>query len=404
VRAASSLVRVRVLALCFAFPTALACRSPEGGDASGEATPSDAGADAKADAAAAKAEAVARVKQRLGAEDKNKAELPPLPEVLATVQGQEIPRREFDIRYEPGAAMILARRDDGRVPAPYQAAQRKKLIEALIWSKQLELEAARTGVDFTPEQLAKAEADERRHVLDWEAWLARIGQTVEIRHEANVDHLRERALLEARVGSLTATEEELRASYEQNKDKFVAAEEMVRASHLLLTYGPRVGDEKIQPLLPDVQKAASEAELAQWDALALARALALREAYLRASGVDFNEFAREWSEGPGAFRGEDMGLFPRKQMVPEYAEAAWPLELGQLSQPIKSDKGYYVIRSFGRFPAGPLPFEAVRADLVRQIEAEKFRAAHAALEAELDGRYEIVSPALDEATAFSAAR
>jgi peptidyl-prolyl cis-trans isomerase C len=88
--------------------------------------------------------------------------------------------------------------------------------------------------------------------------------------------------------------------------------------------------------------------------------------------------------------------------VPEYAEAAWPLELGQLSQPIKSDKGYYVIRSFGRFPAGPLPFEAVRADLVRQIEAEKFRAAHAALEAELDARYEIVSPALDEATAFSA--
>jgi peptidyl-prolyl cis-trans isomerase C len=352
----------------------------------------------------AKAEAMDRVKQRLGAEDKNKAELPPLPEVLATVQGQAIPRREFDIRYEPGAAMILARRDDGRVPAPYQAAQRKKLIEALIWSKQLELEAARTGVDFTPEQLAKAEADERRHVLDWEAWLARIGQTVEIRHEANVDHLRERALLEARVGSLTATEEELRASYEQNEDKFVAAEEMVRASHLLLTYGPRVGDEKIQPLLPDVQKAATEAEVAQWDALALARALALREAYLRAPGVDFNEFAREWSEGPGAFRGEDMGLFPRKQMVPEYAEAAWPLELGQLSQPIKSDKGYYVIRSFGRFPAGPLPFEAVRPDLVRQIEAEKFRAAHAALEAELDGRYEIVSPALDEATAFSAAR
>jgi peptidyl-prolyl cis-trans isomerase C len=398
VRAASSPTGVlagilgRVLTLCFAFPTALACRSPEGGGAS----------DAKADAAAAKAEAVDRVKQRLGADDKNKAELPPLPEVLATVQGQEIPRREFDIRYEPGAAMILARRDDGRVPAPYQASQRKKIIEGLIWSKQLELEAARTGVDFTPEALAKAEADERRHVLDWEAWLARIGQTVEIRHEANVDHLRERALLEARVGPLTASEEELRATYEQNQDKLVAAEEMVRASHLLLTYGPRVGDEKIQPLMPDVQKAASEAEVAQWDALALARALALREAYLRAPEVDFNEFAREWSEGPGAFRGEDMGLFPRKQMVPEYAEAAFALELGQMSQPIKSDKGYYVIRSFGRFPAGPLPFEAVRADFVRQVEADKFRAAHAALEAELDARYEIVSPALDEATAFSA--
>jgi peptidyl-prolyl cis-trans isomerase C len=236
-------------------------------------------------------------------------------------------------------------------------------------------------------------------VLDWDAWLARVGQTAEIRHEANVDHLRERALLEARVGSLTASEDELRAAYEQHKDKLVANEEMVRASHLLLTYGPRVGDEKIQPLLPDVQKAASEADRALWDKQALARATALRDAAM-VPGIDFNEFAREWSEGPGAFRGEDMGLFPRKQMVPEYAEAAFALELGQLSQPIKSDKGYYVIRSFGRFPAGPLPYEAVRADLVRQLEGEKWKAAHTALEAELDDRYMIVSPALDEANAF----
>jgi parvulin-like peptidyl-prolyl isomerase len=205
---------------------------------------------------------------------------------------------------------------------------------------------------------------------------------------------------------LTASEDELRAAYAQHQDKFVASEEMARASHLLLTYGPRVGDEKIQPLTPDAQAAATEAEQAEWDAKARARATALREAFLRASGpegapgVDFNEFAREWSEGPGAFRGEDMGLFPRRQMVPEYAEAAFTLELGQLSQPIKSDKGYYVIRSFGRYPAGPLPFEAVRADLVRQVESEKFRVAHEALEAELDGRYAIVSAALDEASAF----
>jgi peptidyl-prolyl cis-trans isomerase C len=390
VRAASSFL----LALCFALPTALACRSPEGGDASKDPAKSE----AAAEGGDAKAEAASKAKKRLGA-DKNKAELPPLPEVLATVDGHEIPRREFDIRYEPSAAMILARRDDGRVPAPFQASQRQKVIEGLIWSKQLELEAARTGVDFTAEALAKAEADERRHVLDWDAWLARIGQTVEIRHEANVDHLRERALLQARVGSLDASEDELRAAYEKNKDKLVASEEMARASHLLLTYGPRVGDEKIQPLTPDRQQAASEAERAQWDALALARAKALREAAM-APGVDFNEFAREWSEGPGAFRGEDMGLFPRRQMVPEYAEAAFTLELGQLSQPIKSDKGYYVIRSFGRFPAGPLPCEAVRADLVRQVEGEKWRAAHAALEAELDGRYPVVSPVLDEAKAF----
>lgn len=330
-------------------------------------------------------------------------ELPPLPDVVATVEGHEILRSEFDALYEPGAAMILKRRTDGKVPAPYQAMQREAILDKLIWSKLLELEAARSGVDFTPEALAKLEADERRHIRDWPAWLDRIGQTVEVRHQANVDYLRERVLLEARVGSLEPTEAELLAAYEAGKAQFVAGEEMVRASHLLLTYGPRVGDEKIQPTLPEQSAAATPEQRAQWDTAAKARAEALREAAL-VPGVDFNELARELSEGPGAFRGEDMGLFPRKQMVGEYADAAFALEPGQLSQPIKSDKGYYVIKSFGRYPAGPLPFEAVRADLVRLVEGEKFKQAHAALKAELEGRFTIESPARAEAAAFRAAR
>jgi peptidyl-prolyl cis-trans isomerase C len=330
-------------------------------------------------------------------------ELPPLPDVVATVEGHEILRSEFDALYEPGAAQILSRRTDGKVPAPYQAMQRETILDKLIWSKLLELEAQRSGVDFTPEALAKLEADERRHIRDWPAWLARVGQTVEIRHQANVDYLRERVLLEARVGSLEATEDELRAAYEAGREQFVAHEEMVRASHLLLTYGPRIGDEKIQPVMPDVLAAASPEQRAQWEAAAKARAEALREAAL-VPGVDFNEFAREVSEGPGAFRGEDMGLFPRKQMVGEYADTAFALEPGQLSQPIRSDKGYYVIKSFGRYPAGPLPFEAVRADLVRHVEGEKFKQAHAALKTELQGRFTVESSARDEAVAFRAAR
>src|SRR5687767_11854301 len=41
------------------------------------------------------------------------AELPPLPDVVATVEGHEILRGEFDALYEPAAALILARRTDG---------------------------------------------------------------------------------------------------------------------------------------------------------------------------------------------------------------------------------------------------------------------------------------------------
>ncbi|PRP90693.1 Foldase protein PrsA 1 precursor [Enhygromyxa salina] len=373
-----------------------ACRSGGGSesaatqDATPEATP-EANAEATPEASP----------EASGVVTKTKPTLAPLPEVVATVDGHEIPRSEFDARYEPGAAQILARRTDGEIPAPYQAMQREKIIEELVWAKLLELEAERSGVDATPEALAAQEESGRRHIRDWPAWLARVGQTVEIRHQANVVYVRERALFEARGLTLEPTEAELRAAYEAARDKLVAPAELVRASHILITYGPRVGDEKIQPLMPDQRESATPEQLAKWDAAAKARAAALREAAL-APGVDFNELAREWSEGPGAFRGGDMGLFPRRQMVGEYAEAAFALEPGQLSEPIKSDKGYYVIKSFGHYPAGPLPFEAVRADLVRELQGQKYKAALAALQAELHGRFTVVSPALDEARAFRA--
>lgn len=332
---------------------------------------------------------------------KAKPTLAELPAIVATVDGHEIPRAEFDDRYAPAAAMVLSRRDDGQVPLPFQASQRRGIIEGLIWSKQLELEALRSNTDFDPAALAKQEAEEREHVLDWPAWLERIGQNVEIRHQANVDYLRERALFAARGVVLEPTEAELQAAYEAGHEAFDAKLEMVRASHLLFAYGPRVGAEKIQPVLPEISEAASEEERARWDELTLAHALALREAAL-VPGVDFNELARTRSEGPGAFRGGDMGLFPRQQMVGEYAEVAFALAPGEISQPVKSDKGYYVIKCFGHYQPGPLPFEAVRADLVRQLEGEKYKQAHAALQAELGGRFAVVSPVLDEARAFKA--
>jgi peptidyl-prolyl cis-trans isomerase C len=99
-----------------------------------------------------------------------------------------------------------------------------------------------------------------------------------------------------------------------------------------------------------------------------------------------------------------MGLFPKRQMVPEYSDVAFALAPGAISEPVKSSKGYYVIKSFGLYEVGPLPFEAVRMDLVRELEAKKFGEAREALEKELDERFVVESQALVDAKAFRAAR
>jgi peptidyl-prolyl cis-trans isomerase C len=62
-------------------------------------------------------------------------------------------------------------------------------------------------------------------------------------------------------------------------------------------------------------------------------------------GTDFAELARLKSKDPGAkAEGGDLGYFTKDQMVPEFAETAFKLEKGQLSEPVKTQFGWHVIR------------------------------------------------------------
>ena len=61
-------------------------------------------------------------------------------------------------------------------------------------------------------------------------------------------------------------------------------------------------------------------------------------------GADFTATAKSKSKDPGAAaEGGDLGFFTKDQMVPEFAEAAFKLEKGQLSDPVKSSFGWHVI-------------------------------------------------------------
>jgi len=62
-------------------------------------------------------------------------------------------------------------------------------------------------------------------------------------------------------------------------------------------------------------------------------------------GGDFAELAKSKSKDPGAAaEGGDLGFFSKDQMVPEFADAAFKLEKGQTSDPVKSPFGWHIIR------------------------------------------------------------
>jgi peptidyl-prolyl cis-trans isomerase C len=61
-------------------------------------------------------------------------------------------------------------------------------------------------------------------------------------------------------------------------------------------------------------------------------------------GADFAALAKDKSKDPGAAEGGDLGYFTKDQMVPEFAEVAFRLDKGQISDPVKTQFGWHVIK------------------------------------------------------------
>ena len=64
-------------------------------------------------------------------------------------------------------------------------------------------------------------------------------------------------------------------------------------------------------------------------------------------GADFGALAQEHSDCPSGAQGGDLGSFGRGQMVPEFEEAAFNMEVGGLSGVIETDFGYHIIQRTG---------------------------------------------------------
>ena len=90
-------------------------------------------------------------------------------------------------------------------------------------------------------------------------------------------------------------------------------------------------------------------------------------------GADFAELAKKKSKDPGASDGGDLGFFTKDQMVPEFSQAAFALEPGKVSDPVKSQFGWHIIKVEEKRNRKAPEFEQVKA----QIETYVTRKAQA---------------------------
>ena len=197
-------------------------------------------------------------------------------------------------------------------------------------------------------------------VLAQEGQRRKINETTEYKTLAAFQQSNVLAALavEAMRKDVKVDEADLRKYYDQHKSEY----DQVHGAHILIRFqGSQV---PLRPGLKDLT-----------DAEALAKANDLRAKIL--AGADFADLAKKESDDIGSGNnGGDLGTFKHGQMVPSFEEAAFKLKPGELSEPVKTQFGYHLIKVQTHAPKA---FEDARADIETKVKPDALKAAVDAL-------------------------
>ena len=241
--------------------------------------------------------------------------------VVLTVGSEKMTRAEFE-------ELLAALPDQVRAQAAAPGPGRKRLADQLAEILALAQEARKRKIDQTPavKQMLMIQSDQ---VLA--GTLAK-----QVSDEAK------------------PTEAALRAYYDGHKGQY----ETAKASHILI---------RVKGSPAAVKPGTKELT----DEEALAKAQEIRKKLL--AGADFAATAKaESDDAVSAAQGGSLGTFPHGQMVPPFDQAAFSLPLNQISEPVKSQFGYHIIKVEER---SAKTFEQARPEIEKQLKPQMTREA-----------------------------
>jgi len=211
--------------------------------------------------------------------------------VVMTVGDEKITAKEFDTLIE---ALPEQYRAQARGPA------KRQMAEQIARVKLLAAEARKKGLDKDP--------------------------GVQSRIQFQSENLLAGAAYNDFLEKVSIDQPTLQKYYDEHKNEF----ETVEARHILVKFkGSPVPTREGKPELTEEQ--------------ALAKAQDLKKKLQE--GAEFADLAKAESDDAGSgANGGDLGTFSHGQMVPAFEEAAFKLPVGQVSDPIKTQFGYHLIR------------------------------------------------------------
>ena len=173
-------------------------------------------------------------------------------------------------------------------------------------------------------------------------------------------------LLKEGISDPDIPEKNIKGFYDSSPKNYYR-EEAVKVSHILLKV-----DEKAT--LKEKEKARKKAEQLRKDIV---------------GGKDFAEMAKEHSECNSASGGGGLGYINKGYMPEEFEKAAFSLEKGAVSEPVKTKFGYHIIKVSEKTPEGITPYEEVRDFIKKFLQEDESKEKYDAHIAELKKKAKI---------------
>ena len=253
----------------------------------------------------------------------------PSDDIAAIVNGESITIQDINEQYD-------------RVPEQYkQVITKEMLLNQSIDKLLLLQEAKKEGISVTAEELSKIIdnliTQSGLSKENFDKTLEEQNLTIEFLKDYYEKQLIINNLLNKTVISkIIVSSSDVEKYYNNNKEEFITPEQ-IRVRHILVN-----SIEEAEEILEELNK-----------------------------GADFIELAKEKSTCPSAAQGGDLGYFARGQMVKEFEDAAFALEVGEISPVVETQFGYHIIKLLDKKPETPINLEDAMEEIKLKLKQEK---------------------------------